>query len=129
MRLKFTVMGKPKPLGRARHGKNHNVFTPREDLSYQSTVWMCALRAGARQLCFADRPVHVRAHAFFDPPKKNATASPQKKHVDVDNLLKQLMDAFRPAWHDDSQVVWACVSKHYGTPPRLEVEIHDEGAA
>lgn len=130
VRFKFTVPGKPRGLPRGQHGAHGQVFTSREALSYQATVWMYALQAGLRQNCFADRPVALRIHAFFERPLTKKALAKVKAYPtgkpDRDNIDKMVMDALRHAWVDDSQVVTGGVSKHWDQRERLEIEVHDE---
>ena len=126
MKLAFTVPGQPKALARARHGQHGNVYTTDEDLAYQAEVWVCALKAGARQLQFADRPVNVTIRLFLTRPKKPKHPDFPIVRPDIDNFCKQFLDALRPLWVDDCQVIRLVAAKVYHPgEPRAEVEVED----
>ena len=104
MNLRFIVPGTPIALARSRHGKNGNVYTPQRSLNYQEEIWIAAMKVGARQQCFGDRPVWLGLQVFVKQPKHAAHRWPTSK-PDLDNYTKQVMDAMKPCWHDDAQVV------------------------
>ena len=125
MTLTFTVPGLPRSKERARHGKYGNVYTPTPTKNYEEEIWICAMKAGARQLCFGDRPLWLGLKVFMAPPKKPKYAFPTRR-PDFDNLQKVVMDGLKHAFKDDAQVVGVLPGngKFYGEP-RIEIELTD----
>lgn len=86
------VEGEPKSKARARFGKRGRVYTPK------------AQRAAEEALGW-----HFRA-AFKRPLRRNVAVGcvfyrSSRQRIDVDNMLKHVMDAANTiVWHDDSQV-------------------------
>ena len=123
MRFEFIVPGKVIPLARARHGKHGNVYTPTRSTAYQREIWIAAQKAGIWQLHFGLKPVWVGIRVYVKP--KRASSQYPTSRPDIDNYLKQVLDALAPAYHDDAQVVGILrADKLYGEP-RLEVTITD----
>lgn len=91
----FCIPGPPKPKERPRvvRVKGRLVtFTPKKSLKYEHLVGMCARSAGVREL---EGPVSLDASFYL----------PTKRRMDLDNLLKAVLDGLNGiAYADDSQV-------------------------
>lgn len=113
--IQLTVLGEPVAKARPRLGVRGHTYTPRRTVHGEEKVlsylkaWYPALRPA--EGCFS-----VSVDCYFKGAPK----------VDVDNLLKLVLDALnRRVWHDDSAVVQAYVRKHLRCPaPRTEITVH-----
>lgn len=93
--LSFTVDGTPVGKQRPRLGRRGKVYTPAKTANYEFAVgWQARLAMGARELMTRDVAV---TFAVF---RKDA------RRVDLDNVIKSLLDAMNSiVYRDDSLVV------------------------
>jgi crossover junction endodeoxyribonuclease RusA len=94
--IRFTVPGPPVPKARARiiHRASGAIqaFTPEATAKYELKVGLCARTAGIRP----DKGELALSVWFY---------TPNARRMDLDNLLKSVMDGLNGiAWEDDSQV-------------------------
>ena len=123
--ITFTIPGQPVPKGRPRGAlprkgdllpgddpKAIRFYTPARTKIYERKVGVCAKQAGVRP---TDNEVAVSAKFYLKDRRK----------VDVDNLMKAVLDGLnRVAYADDKQV-WAIQALRRIDPenPRAEVTI------
>lgn len=124
----FKIPGEPVAKARPRATK-WGVYTPQKTVSYETLVQeMYSITYGQTML---KGGLEVDIKLFFKIPN---SASRQKKKLmedgkirpikkpDLDNCLKIITDALNGiAYGDDSQIVYAAVSKFYSDVPRAEV--------
>lgn len=117
--LSFTVPGQPIPKGRPRVFRGRAITPPRTHV-YERSVQLCALAElgrlkRARRVWPLDAE-YVVACAFY---------MQDARRVDVDNLLKSVLDAGNGVlWSDDSRVCGATVARKIDRErPRLEVVV------
>lgn len=134
--LEFTVPGKPVPKARPRFGRNKHTgapitFSDPKSVRYEDRVAACAYDALAKLGSEGQPDAALRVNVrVYLPRPKSAPARRVKPTVrpDLDNHIKAVLDGCDVLWGDDAQVVSIHASKHYGEPPRVEVEI-DVGEA
>ena len=130
MTLHFVVPGKPQAWQRIDRGRYGQGYVPAETLAFERDVWVCALKAGARQLMFEGRPVVLTVRSFLHPKVKKPRSPIAPLHAreggDADNYGKCVMDGLKPLWIDDGQVIDLIYQKRYGDPERTEVTITDD---
>jgi Holliday junction resolvase RusA-like endonuclease len=125
--ISFEVLGDPKAQKRHRHGRG---FT--YDPSADDKADFLLLAHGHAP----DKPINGPIELFVDfympipksTPKKRsipmqAETTPHIKRPDIDNMLKFVMDALNPYWHDDAQVSFVKMRKLYSPRPRTSVSI------
>lgn len=128
--MKFTIPGEPQGKARARTGKGF-AYTPEKTVLYENLIKTVFLQTKYKPI-EAGKPVRMRICAFYSIPKsytkgkrlaaENNIIRPIKK-PDIDNVCKVVADALNGvAYHDDTQIVSAEISKWYGEP-RVEVWI------
>ncbi len=118
--MNFTVPGEPVPKGRPRVC-NGRTYTPKRTLQAEQAIRVYALQAKVRPL---QGPVCIDMW-FFLTRHKNG----HERRVDLDNLVKTVMDALNVvAWIDDSQVVRIGASKVVDSPnaPRTVINVYSE---
>ena len=106
--ITFTIPGKPFGKQRPRFG-NGRTYTPKETVSFESTVRGYAMKAFDKPI---EGPVRLTVLATFETPKswsKKKTADMIHRHhtqkPDFDNIIKAIEDGMnRIAYIDDSQV-------------------------
>lgn len=110
----FVVQGKPQGKQRPRLGKSGCVYTPAATRRYERSIaW--AATAGRPRGWRLSGAVSVEVACYF----------PDARIRDVDNVLKAVLDGMNGvAYHDDSQVVLANVTKALDREhPRTEVVV------
>lgn len=131
--VKFTIYGKPFAKQRPRVMKTGFAFTPKETVNYETLIkHTYSSEFGTTYL---EGPLKMKVIAYFEIPK----STPKKniplmvdgsirhtKKPDWDNLGKIVSDALNGvAYHDDSYIVDANVTKFYSVQPRVEIEISE----
>ena len=137
MTVSFTIPGEPVGKGRPRGtntGKGVRMYTPAKTISYENLVKLEYERQ-CRGHRFGDgEELCIRVEAFFPIPKsagkkktelmKAHRINPTRK-PDADNILKIVADSLNGvAYRDDSQIVYATVSKQYHENPRVIVAVY-----
>ena len=128
--MKKTFLVTPIPKARARtvvqHGKVMS-FTPKSTRDAEAAIR--AELVGCGEFYDAGVPLSVRAvFVLVKPPSVPKKRSYPVTRPDADNYQKLLMDACTGfLWTDDSQVCDLQVSKVYGSPPRIELEVKPLG--
>lgn len=128
MMVVLEVLGEPKPLARARHGRGRT-FDPKQNRVNKDTVRFAWQQARAAP--FGREPIQMLVECFFPRPAshfgtgRNANVLKESapvwhtKRPDGDNLLKLVKDALNTiAYVDDSQIVDARVTKAYASAGR-----------
>lgn len=137
--ISFTILGKPMGKARPRVTRRGFAYTPAPTVIYENLVKTCfAAEAEKQHWEMADGEIDVGIHAYFEIPKSTSknkklemmrgNIRPTKK-PDWDNIGKIICDAINGiAYHDDSQIVDACVHKSYSTigVPYVIVKIEKE---
>jgi len=104
------VPGKPISKERPRFGKNGNVYTPRKTHNYEQLV-----KTYYRGPFFQGE---VKIELIF--------VLPDRRRVDVDNLVKSVLDGLNgKAWTDDCQVVSLQADKFTGDEPGVTITIQE----
>lgn len=102
------VMGKPRP----RVNRNGSVWTPKRFKDNEKKIAEAYLEAGGKKL---EGPVCISVRTFRKMPKsrpKKLLAEEDLFKPDIDNILKQVLDALNGvAFEDDKQVVRVLCSK------------------
>lgn len=131
MNFTFTIPGKPQGKARPRFTGKHT-YTPPKTAAYEELVRSCYRKQGGG--CFPKgAPLYVAISAAFAVPTSDSKRERQAKlrgemlptkRPDWDNIGKIVCDALNGvAWHDDAQIVSACVEKIYDTASYVQVEI------
>ncbi len=136
----FIIPGEPGAKGRPRFTVNRKrgyvqVRTPVETANYENLIILEYDRVyHDREIIPAKTMISMEIDAYYSIPGSTSKKSRDKmlsgeirptKKPDVDNVLKVVADALnKVAYHDDSQIVSACVNKYYSDKPRLEVTIN-----
>jgi len=131
MKFIFWVAGKPKGKGRPRFGRGRT-YTPKATVDYERLIQDC-LKKEVPDIIPLEGPLSISVTAVFPIPKswpsgkKELARSGVVWHTarpDSDNILKVVCDALNEiAWHDDSQICLAKISKKYGSWPGLVVVV------
>ena len=127
MIVEFKIPGQPCAKQRPRLGKGFT-YTPVKTVNYETLVKQIY---SAERLPYLEGELIMMVRAFFQIPKsvskkdreamQNYRIRPVKK-PDWDNIGKIISDALNGiAYHDDSQIVSATVTKWYDDIPRVEV--------
>jgi len=133
----FFVEGKPVPKARARTFKRNGIT--RTVTPDSTRVNAAKIAERARGAMYGDKPytcalkmilrVYVRpstATRKADYEAMMAGAIRPIKRPDLDNFMKQVMDALNGiVYHDDSQIVEVEASKIYAAEPRIRVIVFD----
>lgn len=147
--IQFTARGLPAPQGSKRAFRNpHTGRITQVESSKRVAPWRSDVRAAALA-AMGDRPPlagplsvslyfrlprprsHYRSGRHADELRPTAPAWPSGL-PDLDKLARACLDALTTvAWHDDAQVAWLTVLKHYASPTfpvgcRVRVETLDE---
>ena len=130
----FSIPGEPVGKGRPRFvRKTGRTYTPEKTASYENLVKL-AYGAAAGGWKYSDNAeLGIRIDAYFAIPTSKSKRVQRgmelgvikaTKKPDADNILKVIADALNHmAYHDDSQIVYAEVSKKYSSTPRTDVHI------
>lgn len=113
--LSYTVSGKPMPKQRPRLSQYGKAYTPKATREYERKVAIIAkdavLSAGEWDTNL-EYSVAITA-SFAD-----------RRHGDIDNILKAVLDAMNGiVYNDDKQVRAMSISRLYGNQPELSVMI------
>lgn len=132
MLLAFKIDVEPVGKGRPRFTRDGHAYTPERTRKFESAVRAHAYgfmkRMGANRIP-AEVPVDVRVVACFPIPKswskkKKADAARLIPRIDVDNVLKAVLDAMNGVvFEDDRQVVKAVAEKRYEEEGRVIVYV------
>ena len=127
----FTIPGNPVGKGRPRATTINGMarmYTPKKTASYETLVVMSYTQAGGTKMI---GPIGMHIAATFEMPlswsmrkRKLMDGGPCQKKPDADNVMKVVADALNGvAYHDDSSIVFASVSKRWGQDGSVTVEI------
>jgi Holliday junction resolvase RusA-like endonuclease len=136
----YTILGIPKPQGRARHRvvktKDGKIFgqtyDPMESAQYKSNI-AAQVVAQDPELIPARIPIRMDVLYYLPRPKSHYNTKGQVKgnaptycvtKPDRDNLDKSLKDSLRGiTWIDDCQVCAGETQKMYGETPKVVIQI------
>ena len=129
----FVIHTEPVGKGRPRFTRDGHAYTPERTRRFEAAVRAAALdfmkRMGTGRIP-ADIPISVHVVACFRIPtswtkRKKAAASEQIPRIDVDNILKAVLDGMNGIlFEDDRQVVKAVAEKRYEEEDRVLVFVH-----
>jgi len=118
-RFGFTVYDKPQPLGRARvNTKTGHFYTASKDQNARLFIRDAFLKVAGEPWEPLQGPIRLGVTAWLPipksmPKKRRLTALPTTR-PDLDNYIKQILDALqRYAFVDDNQVVTIEARKRY----------------
>lgn len=123
--IRFTVYGIPRPQGSKRHVGNGVMVESSKALKpWRQEVSLMAISLRA-DMFPAHVPVELTLNFYFTKAK-SAKRPAMTTKPDGSKLLRAIEDALTGIlFHDDSQVVESHVRKHYGGPPRVEIELRE----
>jgi crossover junction endodeoxyribonuclease RusA len=128
----FTVFGHPEPQGSTRafipRGWKRPIITSdnKSLKPWRQELMRSALEANRGGLIERETPVCVRLDFYLERPASLAKKyfRPVKK-PDVDKLIRAVFDSLTGTLIvDDSQIVKLIVSKYFGTPERVEIQLN-----
>ena len=140
--LTFEIPGQP--LGKQRPRVVHNgafskAYTPKETVAYENLVKMYFTNAAGGRKFSDDDMLGVYIVAYYRIPKSVSKKKREQMLTyqirptikpDFDNIGKIICDSLNlVAYHDDSSIVQAFVSKYYSERPRVIVAIKSLGKA
>ena len=131
--VQFTVSGPPVGKGRPRFTRNGRTYTPEKTANFETLVkWEYHTQCG-NVMFDKDAELGIRVEGFFPIPKSKSKRVQHDMEIglirhtskpDADNLLKAIADALNHiAYHDDSAIVYAEVTKKYSRMPETRVTI------
>ena len=131
--LTITVYGVPVAQGRPRffrRGNHVGAYDPKESKDYKESIKMQAIaqmRVKGSMPRLNEGAMAMEVHAYLPRPK---TLSKRVRHhtkrPDADNIAKGCKDALKGVvYRDDSQIIDLHVSKEYGDPPRVVIELRE----
>ena len=139
MIIQFTVPGEPRGKGRPRLGRSGHAYTPHTTAVYENLVKVCFKEEFPDQTPL-DPAVGVQVNicAYFPIPKSTSKKKRAEitqgfikclKKPDCDNIAKIICDALNGiAYHDDSQIYYLTIEKHYNEIPGVLVRMEwDDG--
>lgn len=132
MKLTLTIPGEPVAKGRPKIYNGHGV-TPEKTVNYETLVKQLYIMQHYKQQF--EGQLSMTVNAYFSIPKsasKNNRIDMASgkirpiKRPDADNILKIIGDSLNNiAYHDDSQIVSATITKWYSEWPRVEVHLQE----
>lgn len=130
----FTVPGTPVGKGRPRFVRaTGRTYTPEKTSNFETLVkWEYHRQCEGKR--FEDgAQLAIRVEAFFEIPKSKSKRVQHDMELgiirhtskpDCDNLFKAIADALNHiAYHDDSAIVYAEVSKQYSRTPETRITL------
>ena len=118
--LSFTIPGRPVPWARAGRSKSGHSFTPKKQEDHAELVRAAAFSAEPGLAMRGQAlvgPLSLILSFCFEFPKKR-TKTEMTSRPDLDNLVKQILDALNGfAFADDAQIVHVNASKMYVSSP------------
>ena len=131
--LTITVYGVPVAQGRPRffrRGNHVGAYDPQKSKDYKDSIKMQAItqlrvKGSMPPLCIGALAMEV--YAYLPRPKTlPKRVRHHTKRPDADNIAKGCKDALKGVvYKDDSQIVDLHVSKEYGDPPRVVIELRE----
>lgn len=129
----FSVPGEPVAKGRPRFSRSGAAYTPARTANYETLVRLEYERQVGEYRFPQSANLAIRVEAYLSIPKSASRKRRSDmelglirplKRPDADNLLKSVADALNEvAYRDDSQIVYAEISKRYSSRPRIEVTL------
>lgn len=132
MLLAFKIDVEPVGKGRPRFTRDGHAYTPERTRKFEAAVRAHAyefMRRMNAQRIPEGVPIDVRVVALFPIPKswtkkKKADATKLIPRIDVDNILKAVLDAMNGVvFEDDRQIVKAVAEKRYSDVPGVVVYV------
>lgn len=131
MHIETTIMVEPVPKARSRamiskSGKRYS-YTPAKTAHAENLIRDRVIELGK---CFeVGVPIKLQATFYREKPKSlsKKVAFPVSR-PDWDNYAKLLTDALEKfVYKNDSQITTATIKKRFGSPPRIELFLDDDG--
>lgn len=144
-RVNLTILGEPCGKQRPRYSMYNGVvrtYTPQKTINYESLIAHEYNSKYGKLMFERDTPISIVVNAYFglssgDFGKKGLNKSGREKigmgyctkHVDLDNIVKAIMDSLNSICYvDDKQVVVINACKFWTIDtPRVEIFIGDMG--
>ena len=140
--VELTILGEPMGKQRPRYSMYNGIvrtYTPQKTINYESLIAHEYNQKYGKLMFERDRPIAAYIRAFFplsksDYGKKGLNKSGREKiamrfctkHVDLDNIVKCILDALNSICYvDDKQVVFITCEKQW-TEGEAKVEIELE---
>ena len=129
--ISFTVIGTPIPQGSSRaflpKGWKRPIITAANSKTkpWRQEIAGTALAAANNVSwpVYAGVPIYLFANFYFERPK-TVKANHKTTKPDVDKLFRSLGDSLTGIlFKDDAQIIECYVSKHFGSPARVEVSV------
>ena len=136
MEVTFIIPGEVVGKGRPRfstYGKFVKAYTPEKTATYENLVKLMYGETAKGERFTDDEALLIEVDAYYEVPK---SASKKKaaemlagrirptKKPDLDNVLKIICDALNGvAYRDDTQIISARITKHYGEYPSVRVHL------
>lgn len=139
--VKLTILGEPMGKQRPRYSMYNGIvrtYTPQKTINYESLIAHEYNEKYGKLMFERDRPLKIVVDAYFglsksDYGKKGLNKSGREKlemryctkHLDVDNVVKVVMDALNSICYvDDKQIVCVEAYKVWTTEtPKVEITI------
>lgn len=132
--MSVTVYGRPQGKGRPRYtvrGGRVMAYTPASTKAYEEKIRQAWMEQDGR--CFGTLPLALILRAYYPTPSKAHKSEreamlaghvPVVGKVDLDNLLKAVMDSLQGvAYDNDCQITYISATRAYSDNPRIEVDI------
>lgn len=132
MLLAFKIDVEPVGKGRPRFTRDGHAYTPERTRKFEAAVRAHAyefMRRMSAQRIPEGVPIDVRVVALFPipkswPKKKKAEATKLIPRIDVDNVLKAVLDAMNGVvFEDDRQIIKAIAEKRYSDAPGVVIYV------
>jgi len=135
MEIKITVLGKPQPQPRHRHGQRGRFKGTYDPAKKAKADFVNGLLKQAPKKPF-DKAVHIDIIFYFKRPKSHFGTGKNKntlklsapaQHIvkpDIDNLLKFVCDSMNKVfWRDDSIICGVNTQKRYGDTAKTKMVV------
>ena len=134
--ISFEVPGQPFGKQRPRvvnNGAFSKAYTPKETVAYENLVKLYFTQAARGKVFGNSDMLEIEIAAYYEIPKSTSKRKREQmlgnrirptKKPDFDNIGKAICDSLNQvAYHDDSSIVEARISKYYSDRPRVDVTI------
>ncbi len=133
MKIETTILVEPTPKARPRFGITKTgkryTYSTQKTAHSEAMIRESVMRLG--KYFPAGTPVRLEATFYRNRPKSLAKrVKLPVSRPDWDNYAKLLMDSLEKfVYANDSQITTALIKKRFGSPPRIELKLEEEGEA